>query len=151
MSLENVELVRSLQPGPDMDVAGILADEEATAGWLEEVAPFFDADVQCTMRFPGMAPVTYAGGVEGLADAWRDWLRAWSSFRFDVEEVLDGGDRIVVVKLGRGKPRPGAPEKVLKRAAIWTVRDGRISRIDFNIPEGEALTATGLRAQPEPA
>ena len=90
MSLENVELVRSLQPGPDMDVAGILADEEATAGWLEEVAPFFDADVQCTMRFPGMAPVTYAGGVEGLADAWRDWLRAWSSFRFDVEEVLDG-------------------------------------------------------------
>lgn len=151
MSLENVELVRSLQPGPDMDVAGVLADEEAAARWLAEVAPYFEDDVQGTMRFPGMAPVTYSGGLEGLAEAWRDWLRAWSSFRFEVDEVHDGGDQVVVVKVGRGEPRPGAPEKVLRRAAIWTVREGLISRVDFNIPESEALAAAGLSAQPDPA
>ena len=65
MSLENVELVRGLQPGPDMDVASVLADEEATAQWIDAVAQFFAPDVQGTMRFPGMAPVTYAGGPSG--------------------------------------------------------------------------------------
>ncbi len=150
MSLENVEMVRALQPGPEMDVAEVLADEDATAQWLEAVSQYFDPNVQGTMRFPGMAPVTYAGGLEGLADAWRDWLRAWSTYRFEVEEVLDGGDCVVVVKVGRGKPRPGAPEKMLRRAAIWTVQDGLITRVDFNLPHSEALAVAGLAAQPGP-
>jgi ketosteroid isomerase-like protein len=151
LSLENVEMVRALQPGPDMDVATVLADREAAARWLEEVAPHFDSDVQGTMRFPGMAPVTYAGGLEGLAEAWRDWLRSWSSYRFEIEDVIDGGDRVVVVKLGRGRQRPGAPETALRRAAIWTVRDSLVTRVDFNIPYNEALSAVGLAAQSGPA
>ncbi len=143
-------MVHSLQPAPDVDVASVLADEEATAQWLEAATPYFAPDVQGTMRFPGMAPVTYAGGLEGLADAWRDWLRAWSTYRFEVQEVLDGGDCVVVVKVGRGKPRPDAPEKLLRRAAIWTVQDGLITRADFNVPCSEALALTGLAAQPGP-
>ena len=150
MSLESVELVRALQPAPDMDVASVLADEEATAQWLEAVAQYFATDVQGTMRFPGMAPVTYAGGLQGLADAWRDWLRAWSTYRFEVEEVLDGGDCVVVVKVGRGKARPEAPEMLLRRAAIWTLQDGLITRVDFNLPHSEALASAGLTAQPGP-
>ncbi len=150
MSLEDVEMVRDLQPGPEMDVARVLADEQETAEWLDAVAHLFAPDVQGTMRFPGMAPVTYAGGLEGLADAWRDWLRAWSTYRFEVEEVLDGGDCVVVVKLGRGKPRPEAPEMLLRRAAIWTVQNGLITRVDFNLPYSEALALAGLAAQPGP-
>jgi ketosteroid isomerase-like protein len=93
-----------------------------------------------------MSPVTYAGGLEGLAEAWRDWLRSWSSYTFEVEEILDGGDRVVVIKLGRGRPRPGAPETVLRRASIWTVSDGLITQVDFNVPHGEALSMVGLAA-----
>jgi len=149
MSAENLELIRSLQPGPEVDVASVLADEILAAEWIGSVAHLFAPDVQGTMRFPGMSPVTYAGGIEGLADAWRDWLRSWSSYRFEVEDVLDGGDRIVVVKIGRGKQRPTAPESSLRRAAIWTVTDGLITRVDFNIPYEEALSSIGLAAQHE--
>ena len=149
MSLENVEMVRALQPDPEMDVASVLADEILAAEWLGEVARYFAPDVQGTMRFPGMSPVIYKGGIEGLADAWRDWLRSWTSYRFEVEDVLDGGEKIVVVKIGRGKQRPGAPETSLRRAAIWTVEDGVITRVDFNLPYEEALASIGLTAQPE--
>jgi len=149
MSLENVEMVRALQPGPEVDVASVLADEVLAAEWLGEVARYFAPDVRGTMRFPGMAPVTYAGGIEGLADAWRDWLRSWTSYRFDVEDVLDGGDKVVVVKVGRGKQRAGAPESSLRRAAIWTVTDGVITQVDFNLTYEEALASIGLAAQPE--
>ncbi len=146
MSAENVELVRSLQPAPGFDVAAALSDEESTARWLAEVDSYFDPAVTGTMRFRGMSPVTYAGGLEGLAEAWRDWLRSWSSYTFEVEEILDGGDRVVVIKLGRGRPRPGAPETVLRRASIWTVSDGLITQVDFNVPHGEALSMVGLAA-----
>jgi ketosteroid isomerase-like protein len=149
MSLENVEMVRTLQPGPDVDVAAVLADEVAAAQWIGEVIQLFAVDVEGTMRFPGMAPVIYADGIEGLADAWRDWLRSWSSYRFEVEDMLDGGDRVVVVKFGRGRQRPTAPETSLKRAAIWTVKDGLIIKVDFNVPYEEALAAVGLTAQPD--
>jgi ketosteroid isomerase-like protein len=149
VSIENVELIRALQPGPEVDVASVLADEVLVAQWIGEVVPFFAPDVQGTMRFPGMAPVTYTGGIEGLAEAWRDWLRSWNSYRFEVEDVLDGGDKVVVVKIGRGRQRPAAPESSLRRAAIWTVTDGLITRVDFNVPYEEALSSIGLASQPE--
>ena len=146
MSAEDVELVRALQPAPGFDVAAALADEASTARWLAEVESYCDPAVRGTMRFRGMSAVTYAGGLEGLAEAWRDWLRSWSSYCFEMEDVLDGGDRVVVVKLGRGRPRPGAPETVLRRASIWTVRDGLITQVDFNVPYGEAMSTVGLAA-----
>lgn len=101
MSLQNVEMVRALQPGPDVDVAGVLADEVAAAQWIGEMIQLFAVDVQGTMRF---------------------------------QDVPDAGDRGVVVEVGRGRQSPTAPETSLKRAAIWTVGEGLIPKVDFNVP-----------------
>lgn len=140
MSAENVEVVRSTHPGPDVDVAALLTDDEASGRWMEEVAPLFDPSMQGTIRLPGMAPVTFLG-LDGLRDVWRGWLKGWASFRVEIEDVVDGGECVVVVNRGHGRRRPDAPEETLWRTVVWTVRDGRIARVDFNVPHAQALAA----------
>ena len=139
MSAEDVALVRRIAPGPGVDIASTLADDELIAQWLADLQPSFHNSVRTTMRFPGLAPVTYTGGLTGVLDAWRDWLRGWASFRVEIEDVLEDQDRIVLVFRGRGLPRPDAPEITLRRAAVWTVTDGRVASVDFNVPCHEAL------------
>lgn len=139
MPAEDVELVRRLAPGPDVDIASTLADQTLTAQWLAALRPSFHDSVHATMRFPGLAPVTYTGGLPGLRDASRDWLRQWASFRIEIEDVLEDRGHVVLVFRGHGRPRRDAPEVTLRRAAVWTVTDGRIASVDFNVPCHEAL------------
>jgi hypothetical protein len=143
VSAENVELVLSFQLDRDGDVAGLLADEDAIGRLRDEIQHSFHRSVQCTMRFPGMAPVLYRDGLDGLQAAWRDWLKRWESYRIEVENVIDAGERIVVVHRAHGRARPGAPEETLRRAGVWTVRDHKIVHVDFNVPVTEALAAVG--------
>jgi hypothetical protein len=94
------------------------------------------------MRLPGMAPVVYSG-LEGLRLAWRDWLKQWASYRVEIEDVLDRGERVVVLLRGHGRREPDAPEITRRRATVWTVRDRRVSSVDFNVPYGEAVAEVG--------
>jgi ketosteroid isomerase-like protein len=144
MSAENVELVRSLLPAPDVDIKALVNDEEAARRQREHVERFYDPAVQCTMRHPGRAPVSYPGGIEGLRDAWREWLRSWESYRVEIDDVLDGGERVLVVHRGSGRPEPGADVVTRRRATVWTIRNGLIVRVDFNVPYDEALVEAGL-------
>ena len=143
MSAENVELVRSIHPGPDFDLALLVNDDRACDRWRDAHGHLFDPSVQCTMRLPGMAPVSYSG-LSGLRDAWRDRLRRWSSYRDEIEDVIDGGVRAVVLHRHRGRPKPGADEITQRSATVWNVRDGRIESVDFNIPYAEALAWIGV-------
>lgn len=148
MSAENVELVRSFQPDPDVDVAHLVNDDEAAARLREQIGDCFDPEVECTMYFPGMAPVTYPGGLDGLRRAWRDWLRQWASYRVAIEEIVDGGEeRVLVVHRVQGRHRADAPETTLRRGTVWTVRDARVVSVDFNLPYVEALAAMAATAR----
>jgi len=53
LSAENVELVRSVYPDPEVDVAALITDDEAAAQWIEAVAPRFDPSLEGTIRLPG--------------------------------------------------------------------------------------------------
>ncbi|HMD57178.1 MAG TPA: nuclear transport factor 2 family protein [Solirubrobacteraceae bacterium] len=125
-----------------MDLTPIINDDEAVERWRDALAAVFEPSVVSTMRLPGMAPVGYSG-MDGLLSAWRDWLKHWESYRDEIEDVIDDGDRVVVVHRFNGRPRQGAPETTHKHATVWTVRDGRIACVDFNVPYEEALTTSG--------
>lgn len=140
MSSENVEVVRCLQPRPEMDLADILNNDEASRHWINEVAPYFDPSVQGTMCFDGMAPVSYSG-LDGLRDAWRDWLRHWVSLRAEIEDIIDAGENVVVVHCNHGRHRPEAPEITLRLATVFTLRNRLVVHVDFNRPYDAALTA----------
>jgi ketosteroid isomerase-like protein len=140
LSAESVELVRSMHPGPDVDLVALVNDDVASGQWGDALAHMFDPAVRCTMRLPGMMPVTYSG-LSGLRDAWRDRLRRWATYRDEIEGVIDGGDRVVVFHRHHGRPKPDAWEITKRSATVWTVRDGRIADVDFNVPHEEALAA----------
>jgi ketosteroid isomerase-like protein len=86
-----------------------------------------------------------ARGLHGLRAGWLDWLAPWASYRAEIEELIDLGDRVVSVLCDYARREPDAPEVALKSAAVWTVRDGRIVRAEFYTGgRDEALKAAGL-------
>ena len=144
MSAENVELVRSLLPGPDVDVVALFNDDSATGELMQTMAPLLDPDLESVVHFPGAEPAV-GHGLHGLRAGWLDWLAPWASYRAEVEEMIDLGDRVVSVICDYGRREQGAREVALKTAAVWTVRDGLIVRIEFYTGgRAEALKAVGL-------
>lgn len=143
MSAENVEIVRSVYPRPEVDIAALMADEEANTRWIKTVALHFDPSLEGTVRLPGMAAPVIFRELRGLRLVWRGWIGHWESFHVEIEETIDGGERIVTVDRGHGRRGPDGPEETLRRTSIWVVRDGRIVRADYNVPHVEALAAVG--------
>ncbi len=143
MSAENVDLVRSVYPGPEVDVVALMTDEEAAARWIKTVAPHFDPSLEGTVRLPGMAAPVIFVELQGLRQVWRGWIGNWKSFYVEIEEMIDGGERIVTVDRVHGHHRPNEPEDTLRRTSIWVVRDRRIVRADYNVSHAEALAAVG--------
>ena len=96
MSQANVDLVLKVQPDPDVDVAQAFRDDETWAAWVETNAPFMHPD--CEFAFPGLlgGGQTYTG-LEGARAAWVDWLTPWESYRIELEQGLDCGDRVVTL------------------------------------------------------
>lgn len=131
-----------MHPGPDVDFAPLINDDDAAGRWRKTLERLFHPSVRGTMRLPGMAPVTYAG-LDGLRAAWQDWLRHWSSYRDEIEDVIDDGERVVVLHRYRARPRPGAPEITRRHATVWTMRESRVASVDFNVPYDEALAHLG--------
>jgi ketosteroid isomerase-like protein len=84
-------------------------------------------------------------GVDGLRQAWLDWLQPWESYQFQIERVIDAGERVVVLSRDRGRHRDMDVEVESPVAAIWAVRRGRVSRAEFYASREQALEAAGLR------
>ena len=131
-----------MHPGPEVDLASVLIDEDELDRWRIALSGRFHTDVQATMRLPGMTPVGYFG-LDGLRAAWRDWLAHWASYRDEIEDVIDAGERVVVIHRYHARPRPGAPVIARRRATVWSVREGRVASVDFNVPYDEALAGVG--------
>jgi SnoaL-like protein len=83
-------------------------------------------------------------GIDGLVDAWRDWLTPFESYRIEIEGFEDGDDRALILVRQIASPRgteaaietPGA-------AVVWT-RDGKLSRVEFHMSRDEARRAAGM-------
>jgi ketosteroid isomerase-like protein len=142
MSQANVDLVLALQPAPDVDLVPRVRDEAVSAAWREAFAPYFHADFECAHRLLG-AERTYTG-IDGLRESWRDWLAPWASYRVEVEEAIDCGDRVLMLVYDFGRREAGAPEVKSRNAAIWTVGDGKVARAEFYADRALALTDVGL-------
>jgi ketosteroid isomerase-like protein len=143
MSQENVEIVRRAHPGPDVDIAALVRDDELNRRTFAAISPLFDPEFECVLHFPGAEPATYEG-LKGFRAGWRDWLAPWATYRAVIEELVDLGDRVLVMVRDYGRSDPGSPEIEQIDAAIWTVRDGRIVRAEFYTVREEALRDAGL-------
>src|SRR4026209_2749666 len=87
MSQENVEIVRTLAEG-------------FQRRQHELAFEFYDPDVEWdSSRIEGVLPDT-AGvfhGHEGVRTYWRNWLSAWSDLHFEIQDLRDAGNDVVLL------------------------------------------------------
>ena len=130
MSEENVEIVRRFY---DAYVSGDL--ESALAAFDPEIE-VYDHDILESGEYRGL---------EGLFRWQADWESSWESWRWDPEEFIEAGERVVAVLRVHATGRQSGVDVERVDGAVWTLREGRCVRLDYYGSREEALEAAGLR------
>jgi ketosteroid isomerase-like protein len=143
MSRGNVEVVRRLIPKPDVDLVPLFRDEETFARLAEAISPFFTDDFKSVVCFPAASRTEV--GSEGLRKNWLDWLEPWATYRTTIEELIDLGERVVVLVRNHGRRDDMEIEVDLIGAVIVTFRGGKVARWEDWVDRAQALEAVGLR------
>ena len=129
MSKENVEIVRR-------------QIDAYLSGDFETALAAFDPEVEFDVSIRPEGGVYR--GPEGVAEAMRTWSGAWEDWRVEVEEIIDAGDRVLMIvhETGRGK---GSGIEIDQRLfQVYTLRDGKITRWKGFMDHEDALEAAGL-------
>ncbi len=83
-------------------------------------------------------------GHDGAATLMAEWFGAFDDLHVDVEEVIDAGDRVVVVLRLRGRARGSAHEVDMSETHVVTMRDGKVTEIHEYPTKAEGLKVVGL-------
>jgi ketosteroid isomerase-like protein len=130
VSQENVEIVRASW------TAWERGDMEAFVAFDDPAIEIFDHDLPD-------ATESYRG-LDGLGRWEADWAASWDSWRWEPEEFIDAGDRVVVILRVRARGCRSGVDVERLDGAVWTLRDGKGVRLDYYGSKPEALKAVGL-------
>lgn len=87
---------------------------------------------------------TYRGPA-AVREFWETWSESFEDFHVEPEEMIDAGDKVVVVIRVRGRGRgSGAEVETPSFSQVWTLRDGRPIRVEMFQSRDAALEAAGL-------
>ena len=143
MSPENVELIRAIYPRPDADIAKLFRDEQAFGRMRDALSPLLTNDFESVVVFPG--DTSTHPGLEGFRKHWLDWLEPWATYRTVIEELIDVGDRVLLLLRDHGRREGMDVEVEVIGASIVTIRDGKLARWEDFALRADALRAAGLR------
>jgi ketosteroid isomerase-like protein len=130
MSQENVEIVMSLADALQRgDSAGALSVLDVDVEWHDQAA------------IPG---AEVHRGRDAVSRHFDQWFDAWEEIEYTPEELLDGGDRVVVVIRRRGKGKGSGVEVSDQVIHVYTVRSKKIVRFEGFSDKDEALAVAGL-------
>src|SRR3982074_1602973 len=128
MSQENVELVRTAMQSFNLEGVDAIADQ---------IDPDFETTTPAALS---VEPDTYRGP-EGV----RRWFDAWGGtmdeVRFDVDELVDAGARVIAVSRMVARSHTTGLELEQAVVLVWTLRDGRAVRLDPYATRAEAVQA----------
>jgi ketosteroid isomerase-like protein len=132
VSQENVEVVRRAL------VAATCRDDAAAADCFHS-----DAEWHNTREFPGPSVCVGPAAIIGF---WQTLLEEFdeSAAGQQIERITETDTAVVVDVHSVGRGRTGGVPVDVKWAAVFTVRDGRISRVDVHGEWSKALKAVGL-------
>jgi ketosteroid isomerase-like protein len=131
MSQENVEIVRRL------------VESWERGDWGAGSELFDDS---CEVVFSTSAFLDtgeYHVGREALG-AWMNFTAAFENVVTDVDQIVEAGDRVVVLARVRGRGRASGADVDAKVGAVFRLRGGKIIRYELT-DRREALEAAGLR------
>jgi ketosteroid isomerase-like protein len=117
--------------------------EALAAGGVEALLPFIDPDFVATVP-PGLSvePDTYRGP-EGVRRYFDSFYEAVDEVRFEPEQFIARGDRVVVPTRVLVRGRGSGAEVTQRVTQVWTLRDGRAIRLDVYPTLADALEAAG--------
>ena len=131
MSQENVEIVRRFYEA-----------------WAREEFPgpveLMDPEIEYVNPAGAVEPGTrrgrgaFARAVEKLFEGWVTW-------QAEPEQFKAVGDQVAVVLSYRARGRGSGLEVEGRESALWTLRDGKVSRYAWFHEPGDALEAAGLQ------
>src|SRR4051794_2313306 len=110
---------------------------------FDDTADLFDPDVVWLGTVGGLDQDQVMRGPEAVIAYAREIREPWQSFRYEVEQMTEIGDAIVVFLLEAGQPRQGGPEVQGQTAMVITVREGRIAEMRGYLDRDEAVEAAG--------
>jgi ketosteroid isomerase-like protein len=131
MSRKNVELVQGV-------LGGFIATGIPAWDLLDERVEVHDHDVMDAGEYRGHA---------GFGSWLENWDAAWSDFSMQPEEFLDGDQRIVSVFRMTATGRGSGVEVQRQDAIVWSVRDGKIVRLDYYNNREQALGSVGRQSR----
>lgn len=92
---------------------------------------------------PDLEPVFH--GHDGMRQLWRYWLDAFDDIRWDPEEVLDLGDKLLVTAQQRGHGSGSGVAVSEPVFQLFTFRRGLVLQQEDFLDRSKALEAAGLR------
>ncbi len=128
------------------DIVRALGDEEADRRVREAFARLAEPDFEVHMWAPAEIGGTkfHGTGADGFRQVWTEWIEPFESFQPQLESRHVSGDKVVdLVKL-TATTRTGRVPIEQHGAAVWTIRDGKIARVDFHLNHEDALKAAGI-------
>jgi ketosteroid isomerase-like protein len=144
MSQANVDLVLKLQAAPDVDLAELFRSDARWSAFADAVAPLFHADFETVPPgVPGTESVFT--GLDGLREAWLGWTEPWLTYRTEIKQAIDAGERVLLLTRDYGCGEGGTEEVGVDGSAVWTVREGRIARAEFFAHRADAFEAAGVK------
>jgi ketosteroid isomerase-like protein len=127
MSEENAEIVRE-------------AWDAYSRADYDRVAGFHD---------PHIVVITLEDGAVYGNDAvlanYERWNEAWEGAETTLDEVIGRGDRVFLAARFHARGRASGVEVETRLYEVYTVRDGKVLRIDEYATRAEALEAAGLK------
>jgi ketosteroid isomerase-like protein len=133
MSQENVDVVRD-------QFAAVNERDFARAmdHYAEDVELVVDPDAF-------LAGGTYEGR-QAVGQYFGDWFATFEpDYRFDINETRDGGELVYMSATHHGRGRISGVEVHLETGYLYTVRAGKIVRVELFTTPAAALDASGLR------
>ena len=124
MSQENVEIVRRFLVVDDLDEALTYADPGIVWNPVEE---------------------SPEEGHDAVRASTTRWKSEWDDYQLIPEELADMGDRVVATVRFRARGRGSGVEVDARLYDVFTLRDGKIVRMDQFADQSEALEAARLR------
>ncbi len=83
-------------------------------------------------------------GFQDARETLRVWLESFDRVTMSTEQLIDGGDKVVVVAVWRGAGKTSRVETEWRFGSVWTIRDGKVASVVSHTDPNDALAAVGL-------
>lgn len=110
----------------------------------DAVLALYDADVEADLSRSGIPDAGVYHGHDGLRAGWAKWRGVWERYDFELEELIEVGDRVLALTRVQARSKGQGMEAEVRGADVLTVRNGLIVHFVNFMDRDAALREAGL-------